>query len=276
IKVPQVACVSEGGWEAFGGIDLVAGNSVARQWMGSTLRPSTDREKWLMDVLPEYLVLMYLQSTQEPVKYYTNLINRRDSLYTARERDRDMQLVSGPRVNAFTGEEDPFDYIRSIQTNKGVWIMHMLRFLMYDLDNQSEQVFIKFLRKMYLLVNNKLFTNSDFIALAEENYGGSLIWFFDQWFYGVDFPQFKVEYTIENRDGQYFIPVNIMTEGVAQDYQMPVIMRVADKDGGSQFLREVVKSGSNNLELGPFAKEPKELIFNEFFSVMSKDNVSKK
>ncbi|MFH2047946.1 MAG: hypothetical protein ABIJ12_00735, partial [bacterium] len=44
IKVPQVACVSEGGWEAFGGIDLVAGNSVARQWMGSTLRPSTDRE----------------------------------------------------------------------------------------------------------------------------------------------------------------------------------------------------------------------------------------
>jgi len=276
IKVPQIACVTEGGWEALGGIDLISGNSVVRQWMGSTMRPKTDREKWLMDVLPEYLTLMFLQSNQEPVKYYTNLYNRRDSLYTANDRDRDISLVSGPRVNAFTDEEDPSDYIRSIQSNKGVWIMHMLRFLMFDLETQSEQNFTKYLRKLYLLVNNKTFTNSDFIALAEEFYGGSLEWFFDQWFYGVDFPEFNVEYEIVNRDGQYFILANVMTRKVGNNYQMPVIMRVAGKDGGSQFLREVVKAGATQLELGPFENEPKDLIFNEFFAVLSKDNVSKK
>ena len=154
--------------------------------------------------------------------------------------------------------------------------MHMLRFLMYDLENQSEQDFIVFLRKLYLMVNNKLFTNVDFIALAEKYYGGSLDSFFDQWFYNVDFPQFKVEYTIESRDGQYFIPVSIMTKGVGSNYQMPVIMRVTNKNGNSLFLREVVKAGSNNFELGPFANEPKELIFNEFFSVLSRDKINKK
>ncbi len=276
IKVPQIACVTEGGWEALGGIDLVSGNSVVRQWMGSTMRPATNREKWIMDVLPEYLTLMFLQSNQEPAKYYTNLYSRRDSLYTAQERGRDIPLISGPRVNALTNEEDPSDYIRSVQSNKGVWIMHMLRFLMYDLENQSEQDFIVFLRKLYLMVNNKLFTNVDFIALAEKYYGGSLDSFFDQWFYNVDFPQFKVEYTIESRDGQYFIPVSIMTKGVGSNYQMPVIMRVTNKNGNSLFLREVVKAGSNNFELGPFANEPKELIFNEFFSVLSRDKINKK
>ncbi len=276
IKVPQIACVTEGGWDALGGIDLISGNSVVRQWMGSNMRPATNREKWFMDVLPEYLTLMFLQSNQEPVKYYTNLYNRRDSLYTAHDRDRDIPLVSGPRVNGLTDEENRSDFIRSIQSNKGVWVMHMLRFLMFDLETQSEATFIKFLRKLYLLVNNKLFTNGDFIALAEKYYGDSLTPFFDQWFYGVDFPQFKVDYSIEKRDGQFFIPLDVNTVGAAGTFQMPVIMRVGDKEGGSQFLREVIKAGSNSLELGPFAKEPKELIFNEFFSVLSKDNVKKK
>jgi hypothetical protein len=53
-------------------------------------------------------------------------------------------------------------------------------------------------------------------------------------------------------------------------------MRVEDVNGGSTYHREFIPAGASTLSLGPLEVEPKELIFNEFYSVLCKQSVSKR
>ncbi|MBU8933697.1 MAG: hypothetical protein KOO62_06785 [candidate division Zixibacteria bacterium] len=275
LKAPQLACVTEGGWISLGAYDFVAGNATALQWFGSTMRPATDREQWTTEALPAYFALMYLQTHLKGGTYYTNMYSRRDSLYTALGLGRDLPLAAGVRPNTFTDEEKQSDFCETIRTNKGVWMIHMLRFLMYDLDTGSEAKFTKFLQRLFLLVNNKVYTNADIITLAEKHYGQPLDSFFEHWLYGVDLPTFNVNYSIESRDGKFYVLINIVTTNVSPSFAMPVIMQIKHGDGSSTFERETVTGTTTQLEFGPYDIKPTELVFNEFFGVLSRDNVKK-
>jgi len=263
IMVPQTVCAMEGPMEAVGGFDVVAGVAVARQWFGTLLRPVSNREAWIADALPEYLALLFLNNKQGAT-YQSNLINRRDSIYTEVGRKRNVPLAIGSRASF------------SARVNKGVWLLHMLRFLMYDLEHGTEGNFLRFLQEWTITCNTRPFTNEDFVDLAEKHYGQPLNWFFQQWLYGRNIPEFKVEYRTDRKGDEYFIDVDIETKGVDTSFVMPVTMCVSFGQNNSSYAREKVTGTSTHFTLGPFASEPKEFVFNEFYSVLSKDKVKKK
>jgi hypothetical protein len=263
IMTPQTSCAMEGPQTTVGGFDVQAGTAVARQWFGSLMRPASDREAWVAEALPHYLGLMFIHSKQGAT-YQANLLSRRDTVCTEVERQRDMPLAVGSR----DGE--------SILENKGVWLVHMLRFLMYDLETQSESSFHRFLQELAIMCNTRTFTNTDFISLAQKHYGQPLDWFFKQWLYGHNLPEFKVEYRFSERDGGHYVDVKVETEKVPADFRMPVAMQVVDGNGDRTFLRETISAPQTEFALGPFDKPPQEFVFNEFYSVLSKDRVKAK
>ncbi len=263
IMTPQTSCATEAKMESVGGFDVVAGDAVARQWFGTLTRPASDREAWIADALPQYLSLMFLHHKQGTT-YQTNLISRRDSIFTEVERKRDMPLAAGERASA------------TIRVNKGVWLLHMLRFLMYDMEQGTEQSFLRFLQEFSMVCRSATFTNNDFVDLAEKHYGRPLDWFFQQWLYGRNVPKFEVEYKIDGKDDEYFINVKVETKGVGADFTTPVAMRVVDGGNNQSYVRETVSGVQSEFALGPFASKPKEFVFNEFYSVLSKDKVKKK
>ena len=59
-------------------------------------------------------------------------------------------------------------------------------------------------------------------------------------------------------------------------FQMPVIMRVQSSQGESVYERRIIAAPHTNFELGPYSFKPKEMTFNEYHSVLSRDNVKKK
>jgi hypothetical protein len=263
--VPQVACVSD--WEAFGGIDLLAGNGMANQWFGGAMRPGSYREAWAMLALSRYLSLLYLENERDSRTYYSNMFNRADTLSKSFSRGWDLPLVSGTRM------------YNSLLANKGIWLMHMLRFMMFDPEKRTAPNFYKFLQELSITCNSRTFTNADFIQLAEKYYGGSLKDFFAQWLYGYGVPEFNVDYSISQRDGSYFIDADVRTKKVDMDFVMPVIMRVELKGGSAEesiYASQVVSAPQSSFTLGPFEMEPKKFVFNEFFSVLSNDHVNKK
>ncbi|MFH1372233.1 MAG: hypothetical protein ABII79_00335 [bacterium] len=263
IMTSQMACATETPMEVVGGFDVLAGEAVARQWFGTLLRPASDREAWIADALPRYLGLMFLHNKQG-VTYQTNLRSRRDSIFTDVERKRDMPLAAGRRTDA------------GIRANKGVWLMHMLRFLMYDLNTGSEQNFLRFVQEFALAGLSGEYTNHDFITLAEKHYGQPLDWFSKQWLYGRNFPHFQAEYKIDQTDKDYYIDVKVTIEGVDPDFTMPVVMGVTDGGGHNTYFRETISSPKTEFKLGPFTDRPQDFVFNEFHSVLSKDKVKKK
>ncbi len=264
VETPQILCYTEGPLEAFGGLGLFAGYSVSKQWFGNLLKPATEREFWLRDAASEFLNLLHIRNVAEnKTAYYTNLLNRRDTLYTLNGVSRDRSLGTGLRCPAV------------VRCNKGAWLFHMLRYLMLDLDNASEDKFYRFYYELCMACNATRYTTSDIASLAEKYYGEPLDWFFRQWLSGFGYPEYDVEYRVEQKDGGYYINADVATKGVPSDFRMPVILRV--KGGGDdRLMRETVVGNNYSFELGPFETEPGELVFNEFFSVLSKDKVKKK
>jgi len=147
---------------------------------------------------------------------------------------------------------------------------------MYDLEQGTEGNFLRFLQELAITCNTRPFTNRDVIKLAEKYYGQPLEWFFQQWLYGRNLPEFKVEYKIRSGEKGYSIDVAVETKGVGSDFIAPVVMRVMDGTGNSTYLRKAVSGFHTEFTLGPYESEPKKFVFNEFYGVLSKDKVKKK
>jgi hypothetical protein len=264
VGVPQIGCVSEGSLSAVGGFSTIAGPAVARQWFGPQMRPKSDREIWIADAMPLYLGAMYIQQNAEKGEFYSHLASRRDTFFTIANLSRDLPLACGSR-----GEP-------MCRMNKAVWVVHMLRFLMLDPETMSDKTFLKFVRELYLLTNLKSFDNSDIIMLAEKHYGQSLDWFFDQWLYGRNYPNYDITYTPKRTDAGWVIECSAKIENVDADFSMPVLIRVTGADGASKMVRQSITGNAAEFAIGPFAFEPTEFNFNEFFSVLSNYSASRK
>jgi hypothetical protein len=249
-----------------GGLVMEAAAAVGRQYFGPLMRPRTDREVWLSEAVPEYLSLMAVWGTVDPGVFFGELRLRRNYVYSVLDVDNDLPLATGRRVDA------------ALARAKGAWLIHMLRFMMYDLEGQGnrDQTFWRFINELKLVVNNSTFTNEDFIRLAEKHYGDSLGWFFKPWFYGRNIPEYSVQYEIVKRDDGHYVTGTVATSKMDADFKMPVIIRVQSESGESAYRREWIEGPQDSFELGPFAFTPKDITFNEFHSVLSKDNVKKK
>ncbi|HQL23959.1 MAG TPA: hypothetical protein PKY95_06025, partial [candidate division Zixibacteria bacterium] len=276
IKVPQVACVTSDPWQVVGGFDGPVGNSVAHQWFGPLMRPQSGREDWLSWALPAYQGLRFIESHRSSAPYFSNLLTRRDSLYTQIQMGHEIPLSAGYRVNDYWDANGKFDFYRTILNNKGVWLLHMLRFLMYDYEAGSDAKFAGFSRELFLQITNRTFSNADFVRLAEKHYGAPLDWFFRQWLYGAYLPEYNATWTKVQRDGSWYVAVTVQTGKVPPSFQMPVIVRVVEGDGRDAFSRPVITAPSAEFELGPFSQEPRDFVFNEFLSTLGWETVSRK
>ncbi len=258
--VSQVECYQDG----TGGLPMDAAWMAAFQWFGSLMRPQTDREYWLSDAVPDYLSLMNVSSAVSPSVFFGELLRRRNEVYTLVENDEDWPLAAGRRVPALN------------RRMKGSWVIHMLRYMMYDLETHNEAKFYQFLNELKIRANMGQYTNESLMKLAEKHYGAPLDWFWAHWIYGRNIPEYKVEYTMEKRADGHYLTANVTTKKVESSFKMPVVIRVEDTEGNSTYHREMIEGLSDTFEIGPLQTEPKEMIFNEFASVLSKDDVDKK
>ncbi|MFH1686921.1 MAG: hypothetical protein ABIE70_05295 [bacterium] len=258
---PQIACVNQGTVAAMGGVDIIAGRGAAGQWFGPLMRPATDRERWLVEALPEYVTILYLQNKLGSPAY-SNLLNRRDTLIALAEVHRDRPLAAGDR-----GE-------KSYRANKGLWILHMLRMMMYDVQTGSDQTFMRFVYELGLMTNNRSFTNEDFITLAEKHYGQPLDQFARQWIYGGSYPRFDVEYKISGSGDNYQIAASYEVKNADSKFTMPIITRAVGAGGRSHFYRHTITAPAGSFSIDGIPFEPENMVFNEFYGVLGQDNTS--
>jgi hypothetical protein len=264
VGILQAACVSEGTMASVGGFHTLAGPAVARQWFGPQMRPKTDRDIWIAEAMPLYLGAMYIQNDLSGGEFYSHLINRRDTFFTIADLDRDLPLVFGSR-----GEP-------MCRVNKAVWVVHMLRFLMFDPATSSDRTFLKFVRDLSLLTNMKSFSNNDVIRMAEKHYGQKLDWFFDHWLYGRDYPDYDISYSVHKSEAGWSVACSAKVSNVDSTFSMPVLIRAEGASKETQTVRQFISGNNSEFTLGPFPFEPKEFHFNEYFGVLAKASVSKK
>ena len=213
-------------------------DGIAHQWWGVAVSPATKDDWWISDGFARYSEAMYVENAagaaglEEAVK---------DMSVGSLAYDT-VPLSSASKLDTFSTE------FQSLTTDKGAMILHMLRWVL------GEDKYNKTMREFAGEFAGKSATTDDFRAIAEENFGDQLTWFFSQWLDSTGAPEFKVKYTTYRLGGaaaqnpkEEKTPGFRVTGEISQDldlFRMPVDLRI-DTDGRTENKKiEVVGTNS--------------------------------
>ena len=208
-------------------------NTLAHQWWGVSVSPASRDDWWISDGFARYAEALYVENAageaglEEVVK---------DMSVGALAYDT-VPLSSSGKLDLFSPE------FQSVVTDKGAMILHMLRWV------EGDAKFMQTVRTFYAKYAGKPASLDDFRAIAEQDYGDKLTWFFSQWMDSTGAPEFKTKYTVYRLGNNKGFRV---VGEIAQDldlFRMPVQLKI-DTDGKTE-QKSVEVVGTNS----PFTVE---------------------
>ena len=227
VWAPEIAAVASRAVTEKVNYRLLA-NTLAHQWWGASVSPASRDDWWLNDGFARYSEARYVEQAageaglEETVK---------DISVGALAYDT-VPLSSSGKLDLFSPE------FQSLVTDKGAMILHMLRWVLGD------QKYDQTMRSFASKYAGKSASLDDFRALAEQNYGDKLTWFFSQWLDSTGAPEFQTKYTIYRLGNNKGFRV---VGQISQDldlFRMPVQLKI-DTDGKTEAKRiEVVGTNS--------------------------------
>jgi aminopeptidase N len=233
---PEIAVISSRAVTEKVNYRLLA-NTIAHQWWGASVSPASRDDWWLNDGFARYSEARYVEQVagqaglEETVK---------DMSVGALAYDT-VPLSSAGKLDIFSPE------FQSLVTDKGAMILHMLRWVIGD--QKYDQTMRTFVSKYA----GKSASLDDFRALAEQNYGQQLTWFFSQWLDSTGAPEFKTKYTIYRLGNNKGFRV---VGQIAQDldlFRMPVDLKI-DTDGKTENKRIEVVGTNSAFNVETFGK----------------------
>jgi aminopeptidase N len=224
---PEIAAISSRAVTEKVNYRLLA-NTISHQWWGVSVSPASRDDWWLSDGFARYSEARYVEQAAGPAGLEETV---KDMSVGALAYDT-VPLSSAGKLDVFSPE------FQSLVTDKGAMILHMLRWVLGD------QKYDQTMRTFASKYAGKSASLDDFRALAEQNYGQQLTWFFSQWLDSTGAPEFKTKYTIYRLGSNKGFRV---VGQISQDldlFRMPVDLKI-DTDGKTEEKRvEVVGTNS--------------------------------
>jgi tetratricopeptide (TPR) repeat protein len=233
---PEIAAIASRGLTQKVNYRLLA-NTIAHQWWGVSVSPGSRDDWWLNDGFARYSEARYVEQAagkaglEEAVK---------DMSVGALAYDT-VPLSTIGKLDVFSPE------FQSLVTDKGAMILHMLRWV--EGDQKFDQTMRTFATKFF----GKSASLDDFRAIAEQNYGDKLTWFFSQWLDSTGAPEFKTKYTIYRLgNGKGFRVVGQISQDLDL-FRMPVELKI-DTDGKTEQKRIEVVGTDSPFSIETFGK----------------------
>jgi aminopeptidase N len=179
--------------------DWVVVHELAHQWWGDSLSPQTWADIWLNEGFATYSEALWSENVGGP----TALLDYMNALWRA--------SFDGPLY-------DPLDLFGATSYDKGGWVLHMLRGVMGD------AAFFGTLRDWYANNKDGVVNTAQFQTTAEARHGSALDWFFQQWVYGANRPDYEYGYTsVDAGDGAFRTYVQVrQVQSNAGLFTMPI------------------------------------------------------
>jgi Peptidase family M1 domain/Tetratricopeptide repeat len=233
---PEIAAIASRGLTQKVNYRLLA-NTIAHQWWGVSVSPGSRDDWWLNDGFARYSEARYVEQAagkaglEEAVK---------DMSVGALAYDT-VPLSTIGKLDVFSPE------FQSLVTDKGAMILHMLRWV------EGDQKFDQTMRTFSSKFAGKSASLDDFRAIAEQNYGDKLTWFFSQWLDSTGAPEFKTKYTIYRLgNGKGFRVVGQISQDLDL-FRMPVELKI-DTDGKTEEKRIEVVGTDSPFSIETFGK----------------------
>ena len=168
------------------GEEIIA-HELAHQWFGDEITCKDWHHIWLNEGFATYSAVLFGEAVHGK-DFYTNKI----STYMENSKN----AVGSIWVEDISSVGNIFDWNRSY--TKGALVLHMLRGIVGD------ETFFNIL-KTYVAEPDLAYgvaTTEDFQKVCETVTGSDLNYFFSEWIYGYDYPQYKIEWNpVVNSNG---------------------------------------------------------------------------
>ena len=210
------------------------------------MSPTSRNHMWIENGMARYSELLYVEHVNGPGAMETE---RHDVFVTALTVDNP-PLIQSARLEDYSPE------YWAATAGKGAAVLQMLRDIMGD-DN-----FMKLLKAVPQKFAWRSINTDDFHAVAQDIYGQSLNYFFQQWIESSGAPQFKLKYTVMRvRNAQVGAsgetqPGFRVQGTVTQDldlFRMPVTLHI-ETDGNPEEKQIEVVGTSSEFSVDTFGK----------------------
>ncbi len=189
-----------GGGMFDGGADIakfnkdVVAHETGHQWWGSLIGNANNRNYWFIESLTEYSAALFVENVRGRKAYEEKVADWRRGLMK-------FELLSSVEdSSALWGGENPGAAYQYNVYFKGPYAFHVLR------QTFGDEKFFKFLKDLAAEFAEKQIVTGDIQQVAERNFGGTMGWFFDQWFRVAGLPQYALFYNIrQTEDGKWLV-----------------------------------------------------------------------
>jgi len=256
-------------------------HEVSHQWWGHMVGWKTYHDQWLSEGFAEYSGIWFAQmSLKDNERFFGTLKRWKKEIieggYTGYVLDKlgdEKTLWSdgtkagplwlGQRLSSSKSE----DYFNLVY-KKGAYVLHMLRNMMMDFKDFSDDKFKDMMKDFVKTYYGKSASTEDFKKVVEKHMGQDMTWFFDQWVYGTEIPKYIYSHTIHKSGNDYQVTMKVKQENVSPNFRMIVPVVVAFKDESYSIFRITVDKPLNEIKLPLVNKEINQIVFNPFHSVL--------
>ncbi len=211
--------------------DTFRAHETSHQWWGHAVGWKSYHDQWLSEGFAEFSGMLYAMLRREPGEYFRLLREGRQRLLEHDETQTVYEaigpLYAGRRLSS---ADHPGGY-PVVVYQKGAWVLHMLRMMLYDPQNTKnpDERFMAMMHDFTRTYFNQPASTEDFKAIVEKHMlphmdvdgNGKMDWFFDSWVYGTGIPEYQFEYNVEPgpQEGQYLLSGVLRQSGVRSDFR---------------------------------------------------------
>ncbi len=229
-------------------LETKVAHTVFQQWFGDYVGPESWSNIALSSAFSTYAEYLWLEYKygKERADLHLNLLLQEF-------------LQSDTKRNAIVRKDfkNSYEVFDKVNFNKGAIILHMLRLEIGDED---------FFGSLKLYLEQNAFGKTElaeFRLAVEEVTGQDFNWFFDQWFFGEDYPKIQVDVDFNILDRTFSVSVKQLT----QVYQFPLEINIYNDD---EVRSEVVWINTREKSmLYPYAEIPDLITVNESKSLLA-------
>ena len=240
-------------------------HEAAHQWWGNGVHQATYRDKWLSEGLASFSALWYLQVERKTSRQYFKFLDQYQADVEADHADVGPIWLGSRNFDPTI----PRGYQVMIY-EKGTWVFNMLRVLMLDLRNMSDDRFTATMRDYYQTYLGRPATTADFQRIVEQHLGMPMDWFFDEWVRGTAIPTYHVAWKNESADGGRFrIRLRVRQDHVPASFRMPVLVSADLGQDRIAHFRVDVQGATGEYVSPLLPAEAKNVTFNDLHAVLA-------
>ena len=264
--------------------DAFRAHEVAHQWWGHLVGWKSYHDQWLSEAFAEYFSGWYVQRKyQEDDKkrgrFFELLDLWRDDVYQKGsyinkgwQTDYQEGNDAGPIWMGYRLASSKSSDYSTLVYSKGAYVLYMLRMMMFDFVRRDDAKFRELLNDFLNEHRWSEASTEDFQKIAEKHYGQPLDWFFDQWVYDTQLPEYRWEPTINQQpDGKYEVSLHVTAENVRSGFRMPVPLTILMAGDYHTTTRLDITELDQTITIPNLPYKPEKFVFNTFKSVLCKE-----